>query len=218
MREFDFRFPGLDPLRNPERVERLRDCLLELAGGFTEIRPGILADLLPGEGTGYLVALPDQDSLEALRTTLARLADEWGCKVPDPKPASEGPRRGFGFFLVPKLANRDARGHRRDLFTPKRWALIRGALTGKLSHPVILLYGEWLPLEASREVDKDASYIFVFHLQSPEDVSWFERFIQTQVFDNGKECDQETIYLSAAGESIRVSAWLNRVWYTQPYG
>jgi len=68
---------------------RLRDCLLELAGGFTEIRPGVLADLLPGEGTGYIVALPDHESLEALRKTLAKLAAEWGCKAPDPRAASE---------------------------------------------------------------------------------------------------------------------------------
>lgn len=205
MQEFYFRFPGIDPLHHPDRVRRLRDCLLELAGGFTEIRPGVLADLLPGEGTGYIVALPDRESLEALRKTLTRLADEWGCEAPEPKTASAGPRKRFGFFLVPKLANRDAQGHRRELFTPERWALIRGALAGKLSHPVTLLYGEWLPLEASREVDKDVSYIFVFRLQSPEDVPWFERFIQTQVFDNGKECDQETIYLSAAGEGRYVS-------------
>lgn len=205
MREFDFRFPGLDPTRHSERIKRLRDCLLELAGRFTEIRPGVLVDLLPGEGTGYIVALPDLESLDALRKTLARLAAEWGCGTPDPKPASEGPRREFVFFLLPKLANRDARGHRRELFTPERWALIRGTLAGKLSHPVALLYGEWLPREASREVDKDVSYLFIFRLQSLKDVSWFERFIQTQVFDDGKECDQETIYLSAAGEGRYVS-------------
>lgn len=200
MREFDFRFPGLDPLHHPERIERLRNCLLELAGGFTEIRPGILVDLLPGEGTGYIVALLDRESLEALRKTLARLAAEWDCDAPEPKPASDGPRKRFGFFLIPKLANRELNDYRRELFSPERWASIREALGGKLSHSVSLLYGEWLPLESSRQVDKDVSYIFVFRLQSSDDVSWFERFIQTKIFDGGKECDQETIYLSVAGE------------------
>ena len=54
-------------------------------------------------------------------------------------------------------------------------------------------------------VDKDVSYIFVFRLQSSEDVAWFEQFIQTRVFDHGKECDQETICLSVAGEGRYLS-------------
>lgn len=206
MKEFDFRFPGLDPLRDIERVRRLRDCLLELAGGFTEIRPGLLQDLIPGDGTGYIVALPDNQSLEALNATLERLAGEWGVKTPEPRPAVDGPRGGYGLFLIPKLANRDARGHRRELFSPERWAAIRRALEGRLSHPVTLVYGEWLPQESSRKVDQDASFLFVFATRAASDAVWFERFIREHVFDGGKECDQETVFLSIAGEGKYVYA------------
>lgn len=204
IKEFDFRFPGLDPERDSARVRRLRDCLLELAGGFTEIRPGVLTDLLPGEGIGYIVALPDEHSLRTLSAALARLAEEWGCEAPRPEPASEGPRRDYAFFLVPRLANRTGLDYRRPLFSLGKWTKIRRALADRLSHGTPTVYGEWLPQRASRRPDKDASYIFIFKCPSQETVAYIEQFIKDEIFDGGKECDQEAIYLSARGEGTYV--------------
>ncbi|MFH2204437.1 MAG: hypothetical protein ABIJ96_15075 [Elusimicrobiota bacterium] len=204
MKEFDFRFRGLDPERDHGKVRRLRDCLLALAGGFTEIRPGALTDLLPGDGTGYIVALPDETSVRVLESALARLADEWGCKRPGLIAASKGPRSDRAFFLVPKLANRDESGYRRPLFSRERWAGIRKALGKRLSHEVALVYGEWLPKVSSRRLDRDASYMFIFDCCSDDVVSGVERFIKDEIFDGGRECDQEIIYLSVRGEGVFV--------------
>lgn len=201
MKEYEFRFPGLDPLRDHARARRLRDCLVEIAGGFTEIPEGVLGDLLPGAGAGYIMALPDEASRVAIEALLAHLAAEWSCPSPRLRRASEGPRREVGFFLIPALANRDKQGYRRPLFSRRKWSAIRESLSGKLSHPVIRVYGEWKSVESGRQLDKDVSFMFIFPCASEHDALYFERFIERDVFDGGRECDQATIYLSARGDS-----------------
>lgn len=204
MIEFDFRFPAADPLKESSRVRTLRDSLLAIAGGFTEIQAGSLSDLLPGEGLGYIVGLDEAAKLSALEDRLAWLAAAWDAPAPQPVRASAGPRRNHGFFLIPKLANRDAFGRRRPLFTPERWARIRSALKGRISHPVGLVYGEWLPMESSPMPDSDVTYMFMFRLTGDTDARFLRRFIEEQVFDFGAECDQEAIYLSVGGLGLYV--------------
>jgi len=199
MREYDFRFPGLDPIRDLARIRILRDTLLEIAGGFTEIMPGQLEDLLPGQGLGYIVALPDGYETTRLADRLANLAGAWRLPQPNLVEASQGPRRGYCFFLVPKMANRDASGRRRPLFSPERRAGLRVALKGRLSHPVQRVYGEWLPRESYRQRDSDASLIFIAKWESAKTEEMLELLIRSEIFDGGKECDQEAIYLSIRG-------------------
>ncbi|MFH2203565.1 MAG: hypothetical protein ABIJ96_10650, partial [Elusimicrobiota bacterium] len=95
----------------------------------------------------------------------------------------------------------DAHGRRRPLFSPDRWAAIRGAAASRLSHPVELVYGEWQPRDAVALPDRDLSYIFLFRLTASTDRAWFKRFILSHVFDGGLECDQEAVYLSVGGEA-----------------
>ena len=197
--EYDFRFQGLDLVQDSARVRELRAALLELAGGFTEINPGTLTELIPGDGLGYIAALEDHKKLEDLNQRLEGLAKAWNLPVPSISPASDGPRSHCAFFLIPRLANRDETGRRRNLFSPEKWARLKEALQGKLSYPVQLVYGEWLPQDSSRGVDQDASFIFVFKLASGKEVEEMCRFIEREVFDGGKECDQEVIYLSIGG-------------------
>jgi hypothetical protein len=200
MKEYDFRFPGIDSVRTPDKTRRLRDGLLELAGGFTELPPGVLTDLIPGDGSGYIVALPTEAAVTALRDFLGRLAREWQRARPVLTCAKNGPRRRFGFFLVPEHANRDRRGYRRPLFSPERWTAMRRTLGKKLSHAPLRVYGEWKPVEANRLLDKDVSFMFAFQCNAEADAEVFEHYIREEVFDGGSECDQETIYMSVRGE------------------
>lgn len=204
MIEFDFRFPGLDPLSDESRVRTLRDSLLAVAGGFTELPAGFLADLIPGKGPGYIIGLDEPGKLATLEDRLSWLSDAWDLSAPQPLRASAGPRRNHGFFLVPKLANRDAFGRRRELFRPERWARIRAALKGRLSNPVGLVYGEWLAGESAAVSDSDVSYMFAFRLDGETDARFLRRFIEQEIFDDGAECDQEAIYLSVGGLGLYV--------------
>lgn len=204
MIEFDFRFPGLDPIANDNRVRTLRDSLLAIAGGFTEIPENSLQGLIEGNGLGYIVGLDGHDKLAALEDRLAWLSQAWDLPAPRPQRASAGPRRNIGFFLVPKLANPDASGRRRELFRPARWARIRSALKGRLASQVGLVYGEWLPGESRPVPDSDVSYLFVFRLEGDTDARFLRRFIEEEIFDGGVECDQEKIYLSVGGLGLYV--------------
>ena len=204
MIEYDFRFHAADPLTDASRVRTLRDSLLAIAGGFTEIPAGFMNDLVPGKGLGYIVGLDEAAKLSALEDRLAWLAAAWDAPVPQIVRASAGPRRNHGFFLIPKLANRDGFGLRRELFAPERWARIRAILRSRVSHPVNLVYGEWLPTESSPVPDSDVTYMFVFRLSGDTDARFLRRFIEEQVFDDGTECDQEAIYLSIGGLGLYV--------------
>lgn len=204
MIEFDFRFPGLDPASDESRMRTLRDGLLAVAGGFTELPAGFLRDLIPGEGPGYIIGLDGPAKLAALEDRLSWMSEAWDLTAPRPLRASAGPRRNQGFFLVPKLANRDACGRRRELFRPERWARIRGALRSRLSHPVGLVYGEWLPGESAAVPDSDVSYMFAFRLAGDTDARFLRGFIEAEIFDDGAECDQEAIYLSVGGLGLLV--------------
>jgi hypothetical protein len=204
MIEFDFRFSTPEPLVDSSNVRALRDSLLAIAGGFTEIPEHFLNDLLPGEGLGYIVGLDDAAKLSALQDRLDWLAATWDVPAPQPVRASAGPRRNHAFFLIPKLANRDAFGRRRALFNPERWARIRTALRGRTSHPVNLVYGEWLPTESSPVPDSDVTYMFVFQLGGETDARFLRRFVEERIFDCGVECDQEAIYLSVGGLGLYV--------------
>jgi len=204
MIEFDFRFPGLESGSGESRVRTLRDGLLAVAGGFTELPARFLQDLIPGDGPGYIVGIDGPDRLAALEDRLSWLSEAWDLPVPRPLRASAGARRNHGFFLVPKLANRDASRHRRELFRPERWARIRGALKSRLSHPVGLVYGEWLPDDSSPVADSDVSYMFVFRLDGDTDARFLRRFIEREIFDGGVECDQEAVYLSIGGLGLYI--------------
>lgn len=204
MIEYDFRFCGLDPVSHESRMRTLRDGLLAVAEGFTEVSPGTMTDLIPGEGPGYIIGIDAPGKLAALEDRLSWLSDAWDLPTPRPLRASAGPRRNHGFFLVPKLANRDSFSRRRELFRPERWARIRTALKERLSHPVGLVYGEWLPSESAAVPDSDVSYIFAFRLEGETDARFLRRFIESEIFDDGLECDQEAIYLSIGGLGLLV--------------
>lgn len=204
MIEFDFRVSGLDTLSAPSRVRALRDTLLDMAGGFTELPAGVAPDLLPGDGPGYIVGLNESAKAAALEVRLDALAAAWNLPAPRVVRASSGPRRRYGFFLIPKLANKDRLGRRRELFTPERWARIRSSLESRVSHPIGLVYGEWVPMESRAASDSDVSYMFIFRLGGDTDARFLRRFIETEIFDGGIECDQEAIYLSLGGLGLYV--------------
>ncbi|MFA4987937.1 MAG: hypothetical protein WC712_15265 [Candidatus Brocadiia bacterium] len=204
--EYDFRFSGL--IRNGHtepafkvRVRRVRDVLLGVAAGFTEIAPGALTDLVPGEGLGYIAALKSREQACSLQTNLRRLARIWNVPPPALIKASDGPRSDFSFVLIPELANEVLpSGRRRNLFSPERWAEIQGAIVPKLSRPVEFVYGEWAPSGVERVIP-DVLRMYVVRSRSEAEDVFLERFVQTRVFDGGRSCDQRAIYLSARGKA-----------------
>lgn len=208
MKEYDFRFPGLrvrtnDP-RDAARIRQVRDALLDAAGGFTEIAPDAGQLLVPGDGVGYIVALGSASRANKLRARLASLAAQWDLPAPRLIEASKGPRRSLCHFLIPEQANPDNKGQRRPLFTPERWARIHAAIEPWLSHPVLFVYGEWMPPDSWAEKSVDVSRLYCVRRQSKATEARLRRFIQTRVFDGGRECDQWCIYLSVRGRTVLV--------------
>ncbi len=204
-REYDLRFVGLRALdsqdaENTKRVKRVRSVLLRIAGGFTEIDPGVCTDLIPGEGLGYVVTLPSKKKVRELDSALRQLSRELGLEAPKPCPAAEGPRHGYSFFLVPEKANpAPAGGFRRPLFRQLRWAKIEAALGRVAASRVEFVYGEWLPSRSARTAVQDDSRMYVVKGASASIQRNLAKFIRAEVFDKGIECDQECIYLSSGG-------------------
>lgn len=206
MREYDFRVPALADIRSHDdralaRVRELRALLLESAGGFTEIPPGIGRDILPGEGLGYIVALETRGQARALQARLSALALRWGIPAPGLVAASKGPRKDYCFFLLPESSNPDHQGRRRPLFTQSKWRAIESKIRERLSHPVAFVYGEWRPLDSSFYHTTDVLRMYVARWESDATADLLREFLQTYVFDGGRECDQFCFYLSVRGES-----------------
>jgi hypothetical protein len=204
--EYDFRFPGLlmrgfqAPI-SKLRVRRLRDILLGIAGGFTEIAPGALTDLVPGDGMGYIAALGSKEKALALQSDLHRLARIWGVPPPALVKASDGPRSDYSFVLIPDLANEVLQsGRRRDLFSPERWTRIHRIIGPRLSRPVEFVYGEWAPADVARLIP-DVLRMYIVRSRSAADDGFLKKFVQSHVFDGGRTCDQKAIYLSARGRA-----------------
>lgn len=214
MKEFDLRVPGLAPIRsgdpaNLARVREVRDTILSMAGGFTEIEPDSLRDLLPGQGMGYIVALKSVARARKLQATLSALTARWGADAVRLTVGARGPRKDFCFFLIPEMANPDSQGLRRFLFREERWAEIESIIRPKLTHRIAFVYGEWLP-EGSRVKSTDELRMYVVHWRSSATETFLRRFLQTRVFDGGVECDQWFLYLSLQGRSLLVAEALQR--------
>lgn len=207
--DYDFRFPGLAPIDlkdkgNALRVKAVRNTILKIANGFTEIPPGVCTDLIPGEGLGYIVSLDSKEQLEHLAKSLQRLAEGWGMTEPIFHEATLGPRRKFSFFLIPELANpAEPGGFRRPLFKESRWAKIAAAVGEKDEARVEYAYGEWMPSRPGKPVH-DESRMFVVSGASAAVRKRLESIIRANVFDGGTDCDQACIYLSCGGRSILV--------------
>lgn len=199
MKEYDFRLPGIDQSQAPAETRVLRDAILELAGGFTEIGPGVLTDLIPGPGTGYIVALEAAREAFVLQRRIRELASAWALPAPSIRPASRGPRGKVCYFLLPEFANPEPDGYRRRLLSEERIAAVETELLPSLVHPIIRVYGEWKPRFSVRQLDSDVSFIYIVRWRSHEDERQLRSFIETRIFDKSGECDQETIYLSVRG-------------------
>lgn len=205
MKEYDFRFEGLREAvtGNPEnlqRVRRVRDTLLKIAGGFTELVPGVRTDMLPGQGMGYIVGISSKGKARALQAALRGLAAQWGLQPPTLQEASSGPRRDYSFFLVPERANPSRPGgYRRPLFRLSRWAKIDTVFRAIGGLRVESVYGEWLPSRSAQTPVHDDSRMYALHRASSSARRELVRFIRSHVFDRGIECDQECIYLSCGG-------------------
>ncbi len=214
MKEFDLRVPGLAPTRpddpvNLARVRDVRDIILSMASGFTEIEPDSLLDLLPGEGMGYIVALRSVARARRLQSALSVLTARWGAGAVRLTEGARGPRKDLCFFLIPEKANPDLKGQRRYLFEEERLAEIESIIRPKLSHKIVLVYGEWLS-EGSRVKSTDELRMYIVHWKSATTETFLRRFLQTRVFDGGVECDQWFLYLSIRGRSSIVAEILPR--------
>ena len=208
-KEYDFRFPGLEPItlkdkENALRVKAVRNAILRIADGFTEIAPGVCIDLIPGEGMGYIVSLDSKAKSLKLEKALQRLAKGWWMPIPVLNEAAKGPRGNFSFILIPELANPDLEGFRRSLFREARWAKIEEALGHGKPPRVELVYGEWLPSRPGKPM-KDLARMFVVPGASSAIRQRLKKIIRSDVFDGGMDCDQICIYLSSGGKSIYVS-------------
>jgi hypothetical protein len=206
MKEYDFRVSALADIRSGdgatlERARELRALLLDMAGGFTEIPPGVFQDIFPGEGLGYIVALESRGQARALQARLNGLALRWGAPAPPVVTASKGPRKDYCLFLLPESANPDHQGRRRPLFTQSKWRVIESKIRERLSHPVAFVYGEWRPLDSSYYHTTDVLRMYVARWESEATADLLREFFQTYVFDGGRECDQFCFYLSVRGES-----------------
>ena len=209
MKEFDFRFPGLSPIhsgddRNLARVQRVRAAILTVTEGFTEIPPGVYTDLVVGDGMGYIVALETSAQVRVLNVRLSELARRWGVTPPVIIDATRGPRRDYCFFLIPDRANPGEKKRRRPLFSGERWRQIQMAIKNKLSHPIRFVYGEWSADKSAASISTDLSRIYVVKWESEATEAFLKEFLQTYVFDGGKECDQICLYLSLRGENTLV--------------
>lgn len=214
MKEFDFRVPGLAPIPsgdavNLSRVREVRDTILSVAGGFTEIEPDNLRDLLPGEGMGYIVALRSAARARRLQAALSARTARWGTGAVRMTDGARGPRKDLCFFLIPEKANPDLKGQRRYLFREERLAEIESIIRSKLSHGIAFVYGEWLS-EGSRVKSTDELRMYIVHWRSAATETFLRRFLQTRVFDGGVECDQWFLYLSIRGRSHVVAETLPR--------
>lgn len=205
MKEYDFRVPGLssdmDDERNAARLLEVRAVILAVAEGFTEIPPDACRELIPGEGVGYVVALKSGAHARTLQSRLRALASRWGVAPPAVLEAAKGPRLNFCFFLVPDRANPDRAGRRRPLFSAGRWARIYAAIRHTLAQQVEYVYGEWRPADSAAPHSTDQLRMFVVPWQSPATEAFLKHFIQTHLFDGGRECDQWCFYLSCRGEN-----------------
>lgn len=211
-REYDFRFsglraPGSREAENVERVQSVRAVLIGIAGGFTEIEPGVCMDLIPGEGMGYVVTLSSKTKVRALESGLRRLADRFGLPVPKPYEAVSGPRRTCSLFLIPEKANpTPSGGYRRALFRQTRWTRIENALVKIAPLRVEFVYGEWLASASAPTVVQDVSRMFIVAGASLSIRRDLVRLLRAHVFDKGIECDQECLYLSVGGAPALVTA------------
>lgn len=214
MKEFDLRVPGLTSLpsggaANLARIREVRDTILSMAGGFTEIAPDELTDLLPGKGMGYIVSMKSEAKARALQSALTAITSLWGAEPVSLTVGSKGPRKDACFFLIPEKANPDSTGKRRFLFREERWAEIRLIIQPKLSRGIAFVYGEWLP-EGSAIKSTDELRMYVVDWKSAGTETYLRRFLQTRVFDGGIECDQWFLYLSIRGRSHLVAESLQK--------
>ena len=199
MPEYDFRIENISLETDPGKIRELRDCLLDHAGGFTEIQNGVLVELIPGKGTGYVVDLDDAGLVD-LVSALELLCARWGCEPPPLSFASQGPRSEYAFLLIPELANEDEFGYRRKLFSLESKERITNLLNPDLAFDAVRVYGEWRP-NPEGQTWKDVSVTYVFQLGGIIGLQYLTDFIQEHVFDGGVECDQLTFYVSVGGVS-----------------
>lgn len=205
MKEYDFRFEGIviagsDDAEAAARLRELRDSILAIAGGFTEIAPGRLLDLVPGPGVGYIVELANRRQAWRLEDRLGALAARWGMPTPAVRRASSGPRGRFCFVLIPEKANEVLpSGERRELFTPERWVEIERSIGRRISHREFV-YGEWSPIFGAARMTDELRMYFV-RWTSPATETFLRRLIQSRVFDGRRQCDQVAVYLSVRGRA-----------------
>ncbi|MDE2141201.1 MAG: hypothetical protein KGJ84_02150 [Elusimicrobia bacterium] len=202
MKEYEFRIAGLDPVTDPARAWLIRDAILTVTSGFTEVSPGDLGDLMVGDGVGYIVALAEPHLILRLERRLWQLCDAWKLPRPEVRESADGPWEDHCFFLVPKFRNPDRLGNRPILFPVDRLRGFSETLGEKLSHPVITVYGEWQPPDSARHRDRDISFMYVLR-RRPDIERSLPAFIEKEILAR-EDCDQETIYLSIGGEATYV--------------
>lgn len=210
MKEYDFRMPALADLGSDDtlmkaRVREVRALLLDLAGGFTELPMAACQDIIPGKGLGYIVALETGSQARLLQARLSALARNWASEPPTIVEAAHGPRKDYCFFLIPESANPDHNGQRRPLFAPSRWDALDTAIRGRLSRSPIFVYGEWRPQQSAHFHSTDVLRMYLVRWESEATAELLREFLQTYVFDGGKECDQFFLYLSIQGKNELVA-------------
>lgn len=202
MKEYEFRVSGLDPVADPARAWLVRDAVLSVTSGFTEIAPGNLVDLIVGDGVGYIVALAEPHLILRLEKRLQQLCDAWKIPRAEIRESAEGPWKDHCFFLVPKFRNPDTLGNRPILFSIDRLRELTESLGDTLSHPIVTVYGEWQPQDSARQRDRDISFMYVLRRRPGIERS-LPVFIEKEILAR-EDCDQETIYLSIGGEATYV--------------
>ncbi len=195
MQEFRFLVvSGTREMTGPA-LRALREDLIRLAGGFTEIEAP--------HGLRFIVGLAGRDAKERVR----RLVASWrargiGARLEDRRRSTV---RDEIYFLLPLQCNPDRSGRpRRPLFTNEDLADLRMRLATQFHFrpEMVRVYGEWRDDE--ERLIPDVSFLIRVPRRGPGTVPALRNFLKRHILANPR-CDQDCLYLSNRwrGEHVR---------------
>jgi len=173
-------------VRHRPDVRRLREDLIGLAGGFTEIEAG--------GRLRFILCLAGRDA----KQRVLELVEAWKTRgvVVSLEDQERAPDRDEVYFLLPLQRNPDlAGGPRGPLFTNEDLAGIRTELARRFSFrpEMVRVYGEWR--NAAGELVPDVSFLIRVPRRGRGTTPSLRRFLREHILANPR-CDQDCLYLS----------------------
>jgi hypothetical protein len=185
--------------RPPEAVRpalrALREDLIRLAGGFTEIEAP--------HGLRFIVCLAGRDAKKRVQRLVALWKGRWiDVRLEDRRRSADCDEI---YFLLPLQRNPDPSGTpRRPLFTNEDLADLRMRLATRFHFrpEMVGVYGEWRDDEG--RLIPDISFLVRVPRRGPGTVPALRRFLKRHILANPR-CDQDCLYLSNRwrGEYVR---------------